>query len=125
MMDKYITDALYPFSMIEKQLLLTIRDRATEYGATLDDIVTAIEIEIELLKAAVTPASPPRDIKATVKKQKHKTLCPLCGSVVDISRVNISKCTHVGGSWKSSLMCRNKNCRFTELSEKSLHELGA
>lgn len=123
MMEKYIADALYPFSLAEKQLLLTIRDRAAEYGAALDDIAAAIEIEIEELKAAVVPAEK-RPKKPTAPPARPETQCPLCGSTVAISPVNVSKCTRVGGSWKTSLMCKNKDCRFTELSEKSLKEWG-
>lgn len=49
-------------------------------------------------------------------------LCPLCGRPVTISAVNVSRCTNVGGAWRTSLVCSNVACRFADLSEKSLDE---
>lgn len=48
--------------------------------------------------------------------------CSICGQEMDISPVNVSRCTNVGGNWLSIQVCRNKTCRHTELSEKSIRE---
>lgn len=49
-------------------------------------------------------------------------ICPECGAAVRISPVNVSKCTNVGGEWRSSISCLNQTCRFTELSTKTMDE---
>jgi len=48
--------------------------------------------------------------------------CPECGRTVKVSPVNISRCTNIGGPWKSSIECTNKACRYTELSIKTMHD---
>jgi hypothetical protein len=45
--------------------------------------------------------------------------CPQCGSPMVPIAVNISKCTRVGGNWKSLVQCTNHDCLFDELSLKT------
>lgn len=40
--------------------------------------------------------------------------CKKCGSQVRRYRVNISRCTKVGGNYKTAVQCINKNCLHTE-----------
>ena len=53
---------------------------------------------------------------------KNADRCPVCRWPVKISPVNISRCTNIGGPWKTSLECLNKTCRYTELSIKTMHD---
>ena len=42
--------------------------------------------------------------------------CPHCGCQLSISPVNISRCTNIGGPWKSVSECVNRRCHYSELS---------
>ena len=71
--------------------------------------------------ARVMAGLPPSGIARQARK-KLQVLCPVCGDALDIWSVNISRCTRVGGAWKTSAMCRNRNCLFTELSVKTMND---
>lgn len=63
--------------------------------------------------------------KKVIKKTRAistRPLCPVCETVLRLSRVNVSRCTRVGGNWKTVAVCRNSKCRYTELSIKLLKE---
>lgn len=57
-----------------------------------------------------------------IDRREHKPVCPLCNQQLRITPVNVSRCTAVGGEWKTSAMCLNANCRYSTLSEKSMQE---
>jgi hypothetical protein len=48
--------------------------------------------------------------------------CPVCTSPLRVTRVNVSRCTNIGGPWKISIMCSNPNCYHNELSQLSSEE---
>jgi len=48
--------------------------------------------------------------------------CPVCGGMLAIKRVNVSKCTRVGGGYHTSVMCERDECRFTEMSKKTVEQ---
>lgn len=125
MIKKNTKDALYPFSIAEKQLLLTINSRVIEYGSSMVEALAAIEDEINNLKKSVTQVvtkSKEKQVRMPKPQNRLNVKCPDCNSIVNISLVNVSKCTAVGGDWKTSMMCNNPKCRFTELSKKSLQD---
>lgn len=53
---------------------------------------------------------------------KPPRLCPHCAAPLRASRVNVSRCTNIGGPWKIVLICNARQCRHTELSTLSLEE---
>ena len=72
-----------------------------------------------------TLREPARNIAAggAVKvNQKRMPCCPACQGPVKITPVNVSRCTNIGGPWKSSIECLNKTCRYTELSIKPMND---
>jgi len=125
MIPKNIKDALYPFSPMEKQTLITVYNRGLEYGATIEELVSAITEEISDLRAAVIPVKRQSNLKPKAKARTH-LFCPECSAPVAISKVNDGpKCTAIGGEWKTLLVCTNniKRCQYTKLSKKSVQEL--
>jgi len=118
MIKKYVEDAMYPFSMADKQLLLTIFNRCEEYGATIAEAIDLVKAEIQAARESINPVVG----EAAKRSNKHVILCPDCKFPVTISNVNTCKGTAVGGDWKTSLMCTNDLCRFTELSKKTMKE---
>jgi hypothetical protein len=54
------------------------------------------------------------------EKRFHGTLtCPHCGEAMIPIAVNVSRCTQVGGAWKSLIQCTNHGCLYDELSLKT------
>ena len=47
--------------------------------------------------------------------------CPQCGYILRISPVNVSRCTRVGGQWKSIIQC--DACGYDQLSNKTPAEV--
>lgn len=97
------------------------------YGLTAGDVAQACQEFIDELVANLPPAAintmpAPGETKVIPPRSPQVTNCPDCGSFVIIREVNISKCTNIGGGWKTSLECINDRCRFTELSAKTLNE---
>ena len=114
-MEKIMDDFLRPYPLRKIMELHSLTLEMVRYGLTAEEVLAACTTRIEEHLAAApvsTPAEPPRPA----------TVCPECGAAVRVAPVNVSKCTNVGGSWKTSLECINKNCRFTELSVKSMNE---
>lgn len=118
MRSKFVNDFLRPYSLAQVAQLHSLALEMATWGLTADDVLEICESRLEENRAekAPVPVNPP------ASPQRPTATCPMCGAKVNISRVNVSKCTHVGGNWKTSLMCSNEHCRFTELSEKTLEE---
>lgn len=54
-----------------------------------------------------------------VRRATEMTLlvaCRKCGQPAEVSAVNISRCTWVGGPWQSVEECQNPDCRHTEFT---------
>jgi hypothetical protein len=50
--------------------------------------------------------------------------CSACGSTaVLIAPVNITRCTAIGGRWKSATECQEAACRHVEYSEQTVSEI--
>jgi len=47
--------------------------------------------------------------------------CPLCGTPVALYRVNVSRCTAVGGGWRSQALCRH--CGFERYTTESVAQI--
>lgn len=76
------------------------------------------KINAELKSKPVKPSKPAKPAKSakpgkTADKVSRK-LCAKCGSATKSFRVNISKCTMVGGGYKIAIMCTDKDCKYTE-----------
>jgi len=121
MIRQIVIDVLSPFSLTEKQLLLTIRNRAVEYGTTIEDCLTAIEKEVAEFKKTVIPAkSPGRNNHVKINKQAAVHVCPQCGASLKISAIRSCERKTVGERWQSVLICAEAQCKYTELSEKTV-----
>jgi len=124
-MTKLTDDFLRTFSMPQVALLHTLALEMETYGLTAADV---IDLCVEKLESLRKPKESQKPEAITLKPKKRRKArlsdvrCPECQSFCEITPVNVSKCTRVGGSWKTSLMCSNEHCRFTELSEKTLEE---
>lgn len=120
-MNKLTIDFLAPYtsSMIGTLQMLAMEMQTFGLDAT-DVIALTKEYFNEIAEQVATdkPSLP----HGKPNKLRPVVLCPVCRSMVSITPVNVSKCTNVGGPWKTSLMCSNADCRFTELSEKTLAE---
>lgn len=132
-MSKLFDDFLRPFSPAQIASMLTMAMEMETYGLTAADVAQACREYMTNLQKEMEARQPLPDIQRSMTtkkltKRQHEPLlrCPIpgCGSPVDISPVNVSKCTQVGGEWHSSLMCRNPRCRFTELSTKTIEQWG-
>lgn len=126
-MEKYITDALQPFSSADIQLVITMMDRLEEYGIPADDIADVLRQKVAELRASVEPApgSARKNVKRQLTRNKIRLKCPDCGAPVNVAPVNVSKCTNVGGGYHSVLMCSSSDCRFTEMSINTMAEWAA
>jgi hypothetical protein len=98
---------------------MTLATEMETYGLTAEDV---IDICQEYLKEFIAASDP----KSDKLYRPIVVPCPTpgCGHPLEISPVNVSRCTNVGGEWKTSLVCSNPDCRFTELSKKTLEEWG-
>jgi len=117
-MSKLTEDFLRPFSLPQVALLHTLALEMETYGLTSADVIDICTEKFEAIKATSNAK------KSKAPQQKRRTRlsnfrCHECNTFCEIAPVNISKCTAIGGSWKSSIVCSNPACRFTELSEKS------
>ena len=117
-MRQNLIDALLPFDLNQLQLVRVVMDRGLEYGATAEELYAAIIARLEATVADIQPATPLLPVRADAPRPGP--LCPECGALLAVSPVNVSKCTNVGGDWRTSLQCSNPACRFTELSAKTL-----
>ncbi|MFA6135479.1 MAG: hypothetical protein WC869_15815 [Phycisphaerae bacterium] len=125
-MNKLTTDFLRPFSPAQVMALHTQALHMRQFGMTADDAIAACEEYIENMIANAPPppvnARAPGGGEAIPPPPSRLPECPECNSFMTISPVNVSRCTNIGGDWKSSLQCRNPDCRFSELSTKTLNE---
>lgn len=69
---------------------------------------------------AVTRRVKIEDTRPVRKRLQSQPLCPHCGTALRISAVNVSRCTRVGGGWRSIGVCQNDQCLYSELSLKSV-----
>jgi len=120
MTKQIVADVLSPFSMTEKQLLLTIRNRAVGYGTTLEDCVFEIEREVAEFKNTIIPAKSSRRNNVAINKQVAAHACPECGASLRISAIRSCERKIVGERWQSVLICEGEQCKYTELSEKTV-----
>lgn len=120
--EKLIDDFLRPFSPTQVANLMTMALEMETYGLTATEVVAICGEYMELYgRMGVTRETNPVAAQPAIKNLTVPR-CPDCGAVVIISPVNVSRCTNVGGDWKTSLQCTNKSCRFTELSIKTITE---
>jgi len=115
--DKLAADFLRPFSEQQKVMLLTLAIEADTFGLNMNDIVVILQKDFESRAHLTETALPPR------KKAPPVLTCHECGSLLILRPVNISRCTNIGGNWKTSLECGNRACMYTSLSIKSVTEL--
>jgi len=122
-MNKLTEDFLRPFGVNQVMQLHSLILRVRQFGLTLDDIENICDVFIaETIEKAKNqqPTLPTPPVHGTTNQKT--TRCPKCGSFCRISQVNVSKCTNVGGDWKTSIGCVNPDCRFTELSTRTIND---
>jgi predicted RNA-binding Zn-ribbon protein involved in translation (DUF1610 family) len=125
--EKLIEDFLHPFGEGKISIMLTIAMEMQSFGLTATEVIEICKthmkqrqegmVAAENLLRKIPPSSP-----AEPAEPKNEFLCPDCRQRIIIRPVNVSKCTNIGGGWKTSLECINEKCRYTELSKKSLQE---
>lgn len=123
-MKKMSADFLRPYSQAQIGDILTLALEMRTWALTPDDVIAAVNDYFEAVVARHGVKEQAPDV-AAVPAGKKKALavdCPQCGGSVAVSPVNVSRCTAVGGEWHTSLQCSNPQCRFTELSTKTLLE---
>jgi len=122
-MNKVTEDFLRPFGVNQVMQLHSLVLRVKQFGLTLDDVESICDGFIAETIEKVKNQQPTLPISPAHGTANQKTTrCPKCGSFCRITQVNVSKCTNIGGDWKTSIGCVNSDCRFTELSTKNLNE---
>lgn len=128
-MRKIVTDFFAPYSGEQVVLMASLVSRMSEYGLTVEDVSLACSDYIDRLKQDMLAAQPQPERSQPNQKQRQSAVpqlyCPICGSRLLIRRVNVSKCTAIGGPWKTILECHSSDCPHTELSELSVSDWGA
>lgn len=120
-MNRLTTDFFRPYSPDQVSALMSLALEMEVYGLTAADVITlAKEYFSELSGRSRSHNAINNHIH--VGKSADPRICPDCGYPVVIQPVNVSRCTNIGGAWRSSLVCSNATCRFTELSIKTLTE---
>jgi len=56
---------------------------------------------------------------------RANTICAKCGGQAVVERVNICGSTRIGGPWKSSISCLERNCRHVEYSRLAVDKVVA
>lgn len=121
-MNKLEEDFLRPFN---PQHILTMHSfmlHIKEFGLDVNDVVEICDNYIEGLVKDLPPEAKKKAVHKKSKAPQTSATCPDCGSGIEVTVVNISRCTNVGGDWKTSIACLNTKCLFTELSLKSVQE---
>jgi hypothetical protein len=125
-MNKLAKVFLDPFSPEQLAIFLTMAMQMDKYGLTAQDVMAVckdrITQDLSGKEYKYSPVVPPDHSKTMLPTPLKLINCPICASAVRISRVNISKCTNVGGDWKTSVECTNPDCRFMELSKETINE---
>lgn len=124
-MTKLTEDFLRSFSLPQVALLHTLAMEMETYGLTASEVIDICVERLEAERSANPPESHnPQNNKSRKKRRPRLSSvpCPQCGEMLEITPVNVSRCTNIGGPWKSSLLCSSPQCRFTELSVKTVTE---
>lgn len=119
LMSKIMEDFFSPYSIFKIMTLHSFLLEMARYGLTAEDVLAGCTARIQEHISATTP---PADREAAPEASIPTAACPDCGALVRVSRVNVSRCTNIGGPWKSSIECLNKTCRYTELSIKTMND---
>lgn len=117
MSEKLVIDFLAPWSLPQIAQLHTLAMEMASWGLSAEEVMEICQTRLEAERSETVP-SPSQPLRH--KPPVHR--CPECGARLAISAVNVSRCTNIGGPWKSSLFCNNRDCRYTSLSEKSIQE---
>jgi len=125
-MSKIADDFLRAYSPGQVSFIQTIASEMEVFGLSSRDLLDICNDYLAALaqKNKKIPGNSPIGPPVKNVKPASFSACPECGRGLRISPVNVSKCTNIGGKWKTSLECKNPTCRFTELSEKSTAEWG-
>lgn len=115
-MKKLTTDFLRPFNSDQVAMLGVLAAEMEAYGLSAGDVAAMCREYNADLRARMLANPPPKPTN------KLGQVCPECGAPVQISPVNVSRCTNVGGNWRTSLMCSKSACRYTELSVKTIND---
>lgn len=116
-MSTIMDDFLRPFTPQQVSNLLTLALEMDRFGLSPADVIHGCRGYFDNMVGETK--QPPIESGPRIESS---AVCPLCGWQLKISRVNASKCTNVGGPWKTSVECGNAECRYTDLSMKSVME---
>lgn len=125
-MNKLTIDFFRPFEGVEKVTeLQTLAMEMQAYGLTATEVVDMCAEYLGNIRAEMAAnANVVSRYQPKILQSQPRYACPLCQDALQVSAVNVSKCTNIGGPWNTSLMCSSTECRYTELSEKTLTEWG-
>jgi len=115
----HIDPFLAPFAGHNIAVVASVARQMLRLGIGPEEALERCAGHLERLKVSVGAAQPPSLPELAAPSGIS---CPECGLPVQITPVNISKCTNVGGGWKTSVICSNPRCRYTELSTKTVSE---
>lgn len=120
-MSKLAQDFLAPYTPSQVAMLQSMLLALQQYGLDVD---AGLQILAEYYQDILAKNSGEEKIAPNIAHPPPRSfpVCPECRHMLIVAEVNVSRCTAIGGPWKTSLMCGNKACRYTELSTKSIHE---
>lgn len=126
-MNKTTQDFLRPFPAAKIMDIHGLMIHMRACGLDAAEVESACQEFIKKLVSDLPPDATntrpaPGETKVILASSPGVSFCPECKSFVIIKPVNVSRCTNIGGPWKTSLECTNDRCRFTELSIKTLNE---
>lgn len=127
--ENMVEDFFRPFKPAQVTEILTLARLMERFSVTPEEVLEMgnqyfLKLKEDMEKNNPLPIDPvpQKQKKIRGKSNRPFTTCPVCGNKVIIELVNVSKCTNVGGDWHTSLICTNTDCRFTELSTKTMEE---
>ena len=114
MTDKLQDDFLRPFDTLHLlSMLTTVAKQMQRFGLTADDALAIADKELTRRTTGRSQAP-----QKTPKRQRAG-ICPQCGSNLARLRVNVTKCTQVGGEWTHMQSCNNTGCNYTKLEKRA------
>lgn len=113
MTGKLIEDFLRPFSLEQVSQMHSLAMHMRKFGVSADEVVEMCALRVRQSVAPVHAGGG--------RRQPARISCPECGASLVVSRVNVSRCTAVGGEWKASVVCGG--CHFSALSKRTVSEV--
>lgn len=118
-MKKIIKKFFDPLSVAQANMVPVLLDRMQLFGITINELDIMydewmVAKKDELKQQAQSIEFKVREPRAASKVSKGSDKCAKCGARVRKHAVNVSKCTKVGGNFKTAIQCTNRECLHTE-----------